>query len=439
MPHAPAPWSLPTRFAFRFLAAYFVVAFASAIIQLVPVVGGIGYLADMALRPVYVWAGKAAFGVEITVFPNGSGDTTYSWVQVAANVSVALAVAVAWSAVDRRRTSYPWLKDGLWTLMRFVLASAMLGYGINKVFALQFPPPGMQRLLQQYGDSSPMGLMWTFMGASPAYVMFAGWMETAGGLLLLFRRTQLLGALLVAGVMANVFVLNMCYDVPVKLYSFQLLCLALVIASPDAARIWSVFVANRPAPPADLVGPWTNPVARRAALGVKLAWVAVTLPLVTWQTWQMSAVYGPGAPTGPLDGTWEVTRFVRDGAELAPRWDEPARWRHLTLVDQPSWKVATVTHAKGPNERWTLAIVPGDAEGAGTLELREVTQDAGSGEAPPPPVASLGYRWDGKDSLRVTGTLAGAAIEADCRRLKPADFLLMNRGFHWVNEYPFNR
>lgn len=439
MPPDPAPWSLPTRFAFRFLAAYFVVAFASAIVQLVPVVGGVGALAEMALRPAYVWVGKVAFGVDITVFPNGSGDTTYSWVQAAANVALALSAAVAWSVIDRRRPSYPWLKDGLWTLMRFVLASAMLGYGINKVFALQFPPPGMQRLLQQYGDSSPMGLMWTFMGASPAYVMFAGWMETIGGLLLLFRRTQLLGALAVAGVMANVFVLNMCYDIPVKLYSFQLLCMALMIAAPDAARLWDVFVANRPAPPADLVGPWTNPVARRVALGVKLAWVAVTVPLVVWQTWQMSAMYGPGAPTGPLDGTWEVTRFVRDGAELPPRWDEPARWRHLTLVDQPSWKAAIVTHAKGPNDRWTLAIVPGDAEGAGTLELREMTQAAGSGEEPPPPVAALAYRQEGADSLRVTGTLAGAAIEADCRRLKPADFLLMNRGFHWVNEYPFNR
>ena len=58
--------------------------------------------------------------------------------------------------------------------MRFVLASALFGYGINKVFALQFPEPGLQRLTQDYGDSSPMGLMWTFMGASAPYTMFAG-------------------------------------------------------------------------------------------------------------------------------------------------------------------------------------------------------------------------------------------------------------------------
>ena len=79
--------------------------------------------------------------------------------------------------------------------MRLVVAGAMFTYGINKVFGLQFPEPGMQRLLQDYGDSSPMGLLWTFMGASQPYTMFAGWMETIGGLLLCLRRTQLVGTL----------------------------------------------------------------------------------------------------------------------------------------------------------------------------------------------------------------------------------------------------
>jgi hypothetical protein len=438
-PAEAGPWTLPHRIAFRFLFVYFVFAFPSAILQLVPVVGGLGYFLEMAIRPFYVWVGKVAFGLEITVFPNGSGDTTFNWIQAGTNLGIAMLATGIWSAADRRRTSYPWLKDALWTLMRFVLASAMLGYGINKVFALQFPPPGMQRLLQQYGDSSPMGLMWTFMGASPAYVMFAGWMETIGGLLLLFRRTQLLGAMLVAGVMANVFVLNMCYDVPVKLYSFHLMAMALVIAAPDAARMWNLFVMNRPVEPADLVGPWTNAIARRVAIGVKFAWITVTVPLVVWQMQQMSTLYGPNAPTGPLDGTWEVTRFVRDGVELPPRWDEPLRWRFLTLMDLPERKVAKITHAKGPNERWTLAIAPGDTDRTGTLSFSEMTQAAGSGEQPPPPIATVTYRWDGADSLTVTGTVAGATIDATCTRLRPTDYLLINRGFRWINETPYNR
>ena len=43
-------------------------------------------------------------------------------------------------------------------------------------------------------------------------------------------------ALRTVAVMANVFMLNLCYDVPVKLFSFQVLLLAIVVAAPDVPR-----------------------------------------------------------------------------------------------------------------------------------------------------------------------------------------------------------
>ena|GEM_PF-5392919 len=35
------------------------------------------------------------------------------------------------------------------------------------------PSPTLDRLVQPFGDASPMGLVWTFMGASTAYPIFA--------------------------------------------------------------------------------------------------------------------------------------------------------------------------------------------------------------------------------------------------------------------------
>ena len=160
-------WSLGKRLAFRFLVTYFLLHAGTALCQLIPLVGaGIAAALDSALQPFFVWVGKVVFGVEITVFPNGSGDTTYNWVQFATNLVLAGFATLIWTVLDRRSRAYPRLGDGLWIAMRFTLGWAMLSYGINKIFALQFPEPGMQRLLQTYGDSSPMGLMWTFMGAS---------------------------------------------------------------------------------------------------------------------------------------------------------------------------------------------------------------------------------------------------------------------------------
>jgi hypothetical protein len=428
-----APWPLHVRVAFRFAFIYFIFTFFSAILQLVPLLGMLGYLHDQAVQPFYVWIGKLVFGVEITVFPNGSGDTTYNWVQFASHLVFAAVATAAWSAVDRRRPSYPWLKDGLWIAMRFVLASAMFGYGINKVFGLQFPEPGLQRLLQDYGDSSPMGLLWTFMGASQPYTMFAGWMETIGGLLLCFRRTQLVGALWTAGVMANVFALNMFYDVPVKIYSFHLLALAMVIAAPDMQRLARLFLLNRPVPRADLRGPWTNRTMRRVAFGVKLAWVGFTVPLMFWQMSEMRYPYGALAPRGELDGTWEVREFRRDGVELPPIITDAARWRYLTLIDRPEWKQGIVTHMKGVNARWILEVKDG------ALEFRDMTVAAGEDPAKAPLVGTLAFTREGEKAMRLSGEVAGTKIDAVCERLDAKDFLLMNRGFHWVNEFPFNR
>jgi hypothetical protein len=428
-----APWPLPVRVAFRFAFIYFIFAFFSAILQLVPLLGMLGYLHDQAVQPFYVWIGKLVFGVEITVFPNGSGDTTYNWVQFASHLVFAAVATAAWSAVDRRRPSYPWLKDGLWIAMRFVLASAMFGYGINKVFGLQFPEPGLQRLLQDYGDSSPMGLLWTFMGASQPYTMFAGWMETIGGLLLCFRRTQLVGALWTAGVMANVFALNMFYDVPVKIYSFHLLALAMVIAVPDMQRLARLFLLNRPVPRADLRGPWTNRTIRRVAFGVKLAWVGFTVPFMFWQMSEMRYAYGALAPRGELDGTWEVREFRRDGVELPPIITDAVRWRYLTLIDRPEWKQGIVTYMKGVNARWLLEVKDG------ALEFRDMTVAAGEDPAKAPLVGTLAFTREGEKAMRLSGEVAGTKIDAVCERLDAKDFLLMNRGFHWVNEFPFNR
>jgi hypothetical protein len=427
-------WPLAARVAFRFACVYFVVSFFSAILQLVPLLGMVGAWHDEAVKPFYVWIGRAVFGVEITVFPNGSGDTTYNWVLFASHLAFALVATAVWSVVDRRRPSYPWLKDGLWIAMRFVLASAMFGYGINKIFGLQFPEPGMQRLLQTYGDSSPMGLMWTFMGASQPYTMFAGWMEAIGGLLLCFRRTQLAGALWTGGVMANVFVLNMCYDIPVKLYSFHLLAVAAVIAAPDLPRLWRLLVLNRPVPRADLRGPWTNRALRRTAVGVKLAWVLSTLSLTTWQMSAMMSTYGPDAPVGELDGTWEVREFRRDGAELPPLVTDRTRWRYFTVIDRPEWRQVIVTHMAGVNGRWRME--KGDG---GRIELRDMTVAAGDDASKAALAGVLQVAREGERALRISGDVGGARIEALCERREAGDFALMNRGFHWINEYPYNR
>ena len=152
----------------------------------------------------------------------------------------------------------------------------MFTYGFSKVFHLQMQFPDAGRLAESFGDSSPMGLLWTFMGYSFGYSLFAGMAEVAGGALVLFRRTTTLGVLVIAAVMLNIEILNLTYDVPVKLYAAHLLFMAIVLLAPDFTRLANVFVLNRPVPAVDFSRTWPKRWMGTAGLAIKalvIAWL----------------------------------------------------------------------------------------------------------------------------------------------------------------------
>ena len=43
------------------------------------------------------------------------------------------------------------------------------------------------------------------------------------------------------------------------------------------------------------------------------------------------------------------------------------------------------------------------------------------------------------DSLRLDGILKGDSLHVRLHRLDETSFLLVSRGYHWINEFPLNR
>jgi uncharacterized membrane protein YphA (DoxX/SURF4 family) len=233
---------------------------------------------DVAVR----WFAANAMGIEgELVAPNGSGDTTYAYVKVLLGFLMAVVIGLIWSRLDRRHTAGRMTKDLLRSYLRYVLAATMIGYGLAKVGFIrnQFPTPGVGRLDQAFGDASPMGLLWTFMGASRAYTMFAGMGEVVGGVLLLFRRTTTLGAMVVFGVMLNVMMMNFCYDVPVKQYSAHLVVMSLFLLLPETKRLLNVLMFNRPADRLEMDPPYTGPTSIWVQRLVKL-WLVASVAII---------------------------------------------------------------------------------------------------------------------------------------------------------------
>lgn len=127
----------------------------------------------------------------------------------------------------------------------YYLAFQLLHYGFNKVFKLQFYLPEPNILYSNVGDLGRDILYWSLMGVSYSYTVFAGILEVIPALLLLFSRTRLLGALIAFGVLVNVVMINISYDISVKILSSFLLWLSFLIIFPDLPKLYRFFILQK--------------------------------------------------------------------------------------------------------------------------------------------------------------------------------------------------
>lgn len=425
---APKAWGLARRIAFRFAFAYLLLYSLPGPVDSLP---GTEFLSEAfsdVWQAVVPWVGKHVLGLEkdITIFTNGSGDTTYNYVQLPVLLAVSVLVAAVWSVVDRRRTQYVKAHDALRVFVRYVLAISMLSYGLAKVFKSQFPFPFPERMVEPLGEFSPMGLLWTFMGYSRGYNIFAGGAEMLGGILLLFRRTTTLGALVVIGVMANVVALNFFYDVPVKIYSSHLVLMAVFLVLPDVQRLLGVLLLNRPTEPRALGMPFQ--LSRREARGV-LAVKVLFIASVSWAFYDSRAnyfvKYNDDSPKPALYGLYEVESFTRDGQVLPPLLGDPVRWRYMAVN---RFSRVTFRLMDDRLQRFGMEHDPSKS----TVTLTEGPEDAQKKMV-------LTYTQPDAEHLVLQGTFQGAPLEARLKKVDESKHLLVNRGFNWIQEYPFNR
>lgn len=423
-PQVSPAWGPARRFLFRFACVYMLLYSFPFPLYYIPYVGELLGWYSTAEQAVVTWTGKQVFGVDITVQPNGSGDTTYNYVQVFCFLVLATAAALVWSFLDRRRRSYPKLYEWLRVYVRFVVAAAMIGYGAYKVIPSQFPVPlPADRLMQPLGDFSPMGLLWAFMGASLAYNVFAGLGELVGGLLLTFRRTTLLGALVVIGVMSNVVMLNFAYDVPVKLYSSHLLLMAVFLAAHDLRRLANVLVLNRTAEPAVERPLFERKRLSQGALALRTVFVLYITGTALYTSYDARKTYGVAGPKAPLQGVWNVEEFETDGRVLPPLVTDETRWRRVSF----SFGRAGIQLMSDARQRYGVDIDP--LKRTIALTKRE----------DPKWKSTLTFRKVQPDVLALEGMFDGRKVRARLRLTEPPEFLLATRGFHWINEYPFHR
>jgi hypothetical protein len=425
-------WKLATRIAFRFCVVYFglyivLTQMLTSLLFATTNDSGAFEVDNLPLiKAAIVWIAAHVFHVAhpIVTFETGSGDRIYDWVELACILALAILGTILWSFLDRKRESYPRLFSWFRVFARFSLAATMFTYGAFKAIPLQMPFPSLNRLLERYGDLSPMGVLWASIGASPAYEIFAGCAEMLGGTLLIFPRTTTLGAFVCLADATQVFMLNMAYDVPVKILSFHMILLSLFLLAPDAKRLANTFFLDRPAPSSSDRPLFRSARRNRIASAVQVLAGVFLIGANLYGSLSAYHTYGAGSPKSPLYGIWSVESFTLDDQTHPALLTDTSRWRWI-VFDSPRYMIIHEMNDKSQFYRPNIDL------NAKTLALMKFGNQ--------PWEADFSFARPNSTHLILDGTMDGRKIHAQCELLDPSKFLLVSRGFHWVQDYPFNR
>jgi len=426
-------WPFWRRVAFRFFSIYWLLRIEPwDYFRLIP---GVSFL----LRPYDAamdWAVRASnahvFHVRETLIPmNGSGDTSYAWAQLWLLLSLAAIGCVVWTVLDRKRTQYDRPAYWLRLMVRYYIAAAALSYGIIKLFVLQMSFPTTSQLATPLGDLLPMRFSWLFIGYSTPYEIFSGAMETVAGLLLLSRRTVTAGLFAATGAFMNVVMINLAYDVPVKLYASHLLFACLFLLALDSKRLIGFLFLNRPAPNTTAYDPrYTQPWQRWASIGVKVFILYQILygPLkYSRQGYQMARK--PPVPGPFRAGVYDVRSYVVNRDTIPLTSTDSLRWRDVIIDSNAAGSVGSrdpifwqryrrgyfrykADTASRTAAVWKTSTIPGDSTFMFTMR----------------------YEVPDSTTLRFIAPIRGDTVRVDLVRV-PRHFQLAERQFHWLSEY----
>lgn len=138
---------------------------------------------------------------------------------------------------------------------------------------------------------------------------------------------------------------------------------------------------------------------------------------------QFGREYGDSVPKPKLWGVYNVQTFVVGKDTLPPIMTDTVRWKKLVIN---SLTQARVYHVNDSITRFQTQI--DTAKRSMTLSMGEIEY-------------KLTYEEKDSVNFKLTGLLQRDSVAITLRKVKmrPEDFRLMGRGFHWINETPYNR
>lgn len=362
------------------------------------------------------------------VQPNGSGDTSWAWTQMWMMLSISLLAAAIWTVADQKKQAYPRWNYFLCQVIRYNLAITAFTYGIIKIYALQMITPNQSQLATPLGEFLPMRFSWLFIGYSTPYQVFSGVTEVVAGLLLFFRRTTTAGVLMSLAVFTNVMVLNLTYDIPVKLMSTHLVAMSLFLLVQEQKRVFS-FVLNKPVPPASLYEiTFTKKWQRVGYWLAKIYFVVFVMIVPSYKNYERyQKVYGKQPDSTFALGSYDVTVFARNADTLPALVNDSTRWTQLILDTRSGGSLYSGDSLFARRYgRLYFGYFPD------TVNSKILFRKNGSDQSDS--LFTLRYEKLDSVTIKVWGPVRGDSLYMIWRK-NGKQYRLAEKQFHWLSEY----
>jgi hypothetical protein len=405
---AAKPWSRAARLFFRFGCIYL-------FFYIVDIVGSYSHPPEM-IRPGVKWATEHF--QKAIAFPQLAGTMIgtpcaaerlpWCWLYfVAWQALLAAAVAALWTAIRWRRLHYNGLHGTLRVTLRYLLALVAWNYAVAKFKGVQFWVRAPSLLVTPLGDWGRMDLMWSTMGLSVVFGMFTGVGEAVAALLLLWRRTVTIGAIVAAGIMGVIAVMDLAHHAgTVGRTAFNSMIAAVFLMAPDIRRLADVYLFNRAAP---AVAAERRLIRGRVGAALKFAAVLYVLVLPYRRTPDTFSPFW--FPRHPMSGLYRVESHTLDGVALPI--DDERRWVYVDLSGRNG------TFGGTPEMPEAFAAIRENAWSAFGMRVEQDKQTlnlkTGRGKEEKT-VGTLRFERLG-NGLRLDGTVNGAAVQVSLRQL----------------------
>ncbi|MBC7568220.1 MAG: hypothetical protein H7319_00605 [Spirosoma sp.] len=263
------------------------------------------------------------------------------------DIVIPLVSAVVFSIVWHRRERAGRVDSGLrhaWLqgIIRYWLALSISTYGFAKILKTQFQSPDY-RLDMPMGDVNGFGLTWYYFGYSYTLAVIIALFQIGGSILLLYRRTTLLGVMILLPVMVNIVFINLFFSIASGaffnsvVFTLGLTFLLLLDINKLKAAFWDLIERL---PPVNMGGNWGKHGLR-------------FLPIVAAFSFVLFLVRTNENET-VLKGTWKVVNMTRNGQILqSDAWlTDTTAWNRIYFAGWQGCAFSPNPYRYKPAESW---------------------------------------------------------------------------------------